>query len=78
MDRIVLDQTSVSALGRIGGFTELCDPAGRVVGYFTPAHSASLYDGVECPVSDEELRRRAGSGQGRTLPEIMADLEKRA
>jgi hypothetical protein len=78
MNRIVIDPASVAKLGALEQAAELCDDSGRVLGYFTPSHDRSLYDSVECPVSAEELSRRAQRGGGRPLADIMSDLEKRA
>jgi len=36
----------------------------------------SLYEGVEVPVSEEELDQIEREGGGRSLAEIMADLER--
>ena len=78
MNRIVIDQASVEKLGALEQLAELCDESGHVLGYFTPTQDRSLYEGVESPISGEELTRRIKDGGGRTLPEIMADLERRA
>jgi hypothetical protein len=78
MSSVVLDSKSLEQLRQAEGRVEVRDEAGQLVGYFTPHVARSLYDSVEAPVSDEELRRRAQKGGGRTLAEILADLERRA
>jgi len=55
---------------------QLCDDAGRVLGYFTPA-GPSVYQGIHSPTDVEELRRRQAAGGGRPLKEILTDLESR-
>jgi len=57
---------------------EICDESGNVLGYFSPKGDRSLYEGIEVPISEEELDRREKEGGGRTLAEILADLENRA
>jgi hypothetical protein len=76
MVRIMLDDFAASKLQDAGTNAELCDASGRVLGYFRPAVDKSDYEGVECPVSDEELRLRAREGGGRPLRDILADLER--
>jgi hypothetical protein len=75
MDRIILDQTIWSILRKATDDAELCDAAGRVVGYFTPSTDPALYAGVESPTSPDELLRRKQEGGGRPLADILRDLE---
>ena len=77
MDRIVIDQVNSIKFGHLDHAAELCDEAGHLLGYFTPARAPSLYDGVQVPVSEEELDQIEREGGGRSLAEIMADLEGR-
>ena len=51
---------------------------GELLGYFTPRIDRSLYESVEIPISEDELRRCAQKGGGRTLAEILTDLEHRS
>jgi hypothetical protein len=77
MGRVVLEVEA----GKFAGLTErvaVYDASGRTLGYFTPSASPSLYEGVEIPISDAELERISNEGGGRTLAEILADLEKRS
>jgi hypothetical protein len=53
------------------------DSTGRRLGYFTPDINPAWYQGVEPAVSEEELARRERVGGGRSLKEIMADLQRR-
>ena len=75
MQRIILDQNIWSVLRKTNDDAELCDAAGRVVGYFTPATDPALYSGVESPTSPDELLRRKQEGGGRPLADILHDLE---
>jgi hypothetical protein len=78
MTRVIVGPDVWASLAALKGPTQLCDEAGRVVGYFTPAADKSLYEKVQPQISDEELQRRRQEKGGRTLSEILADLEKRA
>jgi len=65
MTRVFLDS---AALARFNGVNEravVCDEAGRTIGYFTPAVDGSLYEGVDIPISEDELdgRERAGGAE---------------
>ena len=78
MNRIVVDQASSTKFSGLADTAELCDEAGRVLGYFTPAQSPSLYEGLQVPFSEQELDQIEQGPKGRTLPEIMADLDRQA
>ena len=57
---------------------EFCDESGHTLGYFKPLENRELYRTVEVPeLSEDEIERRLKEGKGRTLAEILADLEKR-
>lgn len=74
MSSVVLDPQTLEQLRRPGGRVEIRDPSGELVGYFTPSLAAS----VEVPFTDEELDRFEKEPGGRTLPEILANLEPHA
>ena len=78
MTRLILDQATLETLNGLKQAAELCDESGRTIGYFRPAVDRSLYDRVQSPISEEELQRRERELGGRTLAEILADLEKKA
>jgi len=78
MTKITLDPTTLAKLSGIGHQVEVCDDSGRTLGYFVPVVSPTAHGRMESPLSKEELDRRAMQRNGRTLAEIMADLEKRA
>jgi hypothetical protein len=77
MQRIVVDPSHWTVFS-LGDAAELCDDAGHVLGYFTPAVDRSVYEGVESPTSIDELLRRKQEGGGRPLVDILRDLESRA
>ena len=78
MTRVVFDQAMLAKLLNLNGRVEVCDEAGRTVGYFTPVEDRSLYAGVEVPFTEEELDRFEQEPGGRSLAEILADLGKKA
>jgi hypothetical protein len=78
MSELIVDSGTLSKLRQVNERVEIRDQAGELIGYFTPKMDRRLYDSVEVPVSEEELRRRALKGGGRTLAEILADLERHA
>ena len=76
MVRCTIDEATVAKLGSLDKRLEICDETGRLLGYFTPATDPDLYDGVDSPLSKEELIRRSHEGGGRPLADILADLKK--
>ena len=76
MTKVTVDEAVRARLGNLEEAFELCDESGRTLGYFTPAVDRSLYESLKPPVTEEELQRREQQGGGRTLSEILADLEK--
>lgn len=78
MTRIVLNESLLALLPKSTGLVEICDEQGQIRGVFQslqPDERISL----EPVISDEELERRAQQPlHGRTLSEIMADLESRS
>jgi hypothetical protein len=57
---------------------EVCDEKGLTLGYVQPVPSRdrSLYEGVEIPVSEEELQRAEQETESYTTAEVLAYLEK--
>lgn len=78
MTRLVVDENIHKKLLALTQPVELCDREGRVLARVTPVLDPALYDGLECPVSREELDRRrknADNPANRTLAELLAELE---
>jgi hypothetical protein len=78
MSEPIFDSATLDRLRQIHKRVEIRDETGELIGYFMPRVDHALYESVEVPVSEGELRRRAQKGGGRTLAEILADLERRA
>jgi len=78
----IFDSTTLNKLRQIHERMEIRDEAGQLVGYFTPPDDrsleASLYREVEVPFTDEDLDRFESEPGGRTLDEILKDLEERS
>jgi hypothetical protein len=76
MVKVTVDDIMRAKLHNFDSRLELCDESGRVLGYFTPAVDQALYEGVQSPSSEQELRRRSQQGGGRSLAEILEHLQK--
>ena len=58
MNQIVIDQINAAKLQNIGDqCAEIRDESGRLLGYFSPVVDRSIYEGVESPISSEEMDR---------------------
>ncbi|MGH7199588.1 MAG: hypothetical protein ACREJB_03225 [Planctomycetaceae bacterium] len=75
MTKIVIDAALPEKLHQIQERVQLCTEDGRIVGVFLPVVDKSLYERIEPPISEEELDRREKQGGGRSLQEILRDLE---
>ncbi len=79
MNRVIVDPTTLNQLRSARQILELCDDSGQVVGHFVPIVDRSAYEGLEPQISEEELDRRMRTETGgRSLADILADLEKKA
>lgn len=73
MNRLIVDPATREKLAAARQKLELCDDSGHVFGHFIP-----LENNKEPRISAKEIERRLGCGGGRSLAEILADLEKKA
>ena len=78
MPEFTLDPTTSDQLRQFKEPVELRDPGGFHLGTFLPVDDKRLYREIEIPFTTEELKRFASEPGGRTLAEIMADLEKQS
>ena len=78
MIKLTVDDAMRAKLANSHEPLELCDESGLVLGFFHPVTDESLYENYEPPISEEEAARLSRQRGGRTLTEIMADLEKRS
>ena len=79
MTKLVVDSEFWGKLNNPQCPVELCDPAGRTLGYLYPAPASANHGSVKVtsPFSDEELLRREQEPGGRSLEEILWDLANR-
>jgi len=75
MTQVIVDEHLARQLQAGRSEVELCSPDGAVLGRFRSEEVRKLYAEANCPVSNEELERRRQEEVGRTLDEIVADLE---
>jgi hypothetical protein len=78
MTTVILDDTLRQKLHGLEAEVELRDETGKIVGHFLPAekYQSLLYAWARNRLSDEELKRRREEPGGRSLAEILADLER--
>jgi hypothetical protein len=76
MTRVTLDQATLEKLRHFRERMEICDESGRSLGYIMPAEDRSLYESVEVPVSEEQLRKAEQEPGGYTTAEVLAHLRR--
>jgi hypothetical protein len=78
MIRIQLDQTWRERLLGLDKTIEFCDETGKVLGQFVPSEDVRLQSARQrlLAITDEELDRIRDEESGRSLDEILRDLEK--
>jgi hypothetical protein len=77
MRRITLDQSLRAKISDLEEQAEICDENGSIVGYYVPAnwHGEMLYAWARDQFTDDELQSARQQKGGRSLVEILADLE---
>jgi hypothetical protein len=75
MTRIVLDAALAARLKSTHDAIELADPDGAILGHFTPTHAIQKLT-AKVPFTEEEIKQAKEKRGGRSLAEILADLEK--
>ncbi len=78
MSVLVLDQSTIEKLKAVVVGVQIRGEQGNLIGYFHPVGSPEAVDQYECPVSEDELLRRARDGGGRPLRNILSDLRNRS
>ena len=78
MTRLVLDAATTEKLRAAQERVQVCDAKGNVLGYFLPSSDRGLYKILDCPFTEEEIERARNEPGGRSLGEILSDLQKRA
>jgi hypothetical protein len=77
MTRVVLDKKTLAKLSKPARKVEIYDEEGNLVGIFAPIMDQGTNGSIEVPFTNEELDRFEKEQGGRTLAEILADLERR-
>ena len=79
MVRYTLDPDTCRRLDDATQIVELCDDAGRVIGFFLPgvASRGQLPAGLKVPLTVGEIERRRTHRSGRALAEIVRSVESR-
>jgi hypothetical protein len=77
MTRVVVDEILRNKLHNLLEPIELCDESGQVIGRVLPVPSPTEYEGLESPLSKEELqRRKQNKGKTFSTAELLARLEQ--
>jgi hypothetical protein len=77
MSIVVTDPALVQQLREAAGSIEVHDSSGNLLGTFAPPYG-NLPPGVRSPFTAAEIERRRQEPDGRSLAEILGDLEKRS
>jgi len=81
MTRVVVeDERLIAALSATPQRAELCDPSGRVLGYYVPTSAGNVfYRGVKSPLSPEERERllKEEGPTARPLSEFFDKLQNK-
>ena len=80
MVKLMIDESLPGRLTGLGECAELCDGAGKTVGFFTPSHPQHKPP-LQPRVSDEELDRRAAAARANpestfTTEQVKAHLRR--
>ena len=76
MNTIVLDQQMLKRFSGVDGEAEIRDESGKLCGRYYPTTEPTRR--YIPPMTKEELDRAAAEPGGRSLAEILADLEARS
>jgi hypothetical protein len=76
---VILDPSAIAKLHQLAERVKVCDPSGRVLGYFTPLTERSLIEGAEILAISEtalaQAEKEIASGKTHTTAEVLAYLE---
>ena len=80
MTKLVVDAAMQAKLNNLNGLLEVCDEAGRTLGYFHPLLKPGSSGGhkIQSPFTEEKLERRRQQRTGRPLPEILEEFKMTA
>ena len=75
MTKVILDEATEARFTGLAGHIAVCDHEGRTLGIFIPVADRSLYEGVEIPFTEEELKKAEEDTESYTTAEVLAHLE---
>lgn len=77
MSITITDTNLLAQLTGASGYIELREPGGRVIGTFFQEGYGKPPPGMKSPISDEEFEEARKQTGGRSLAEILRDLEQK-
>jgi hypothetical protein len=75
MTRVILDPATSAKLDRLAERVEVCDATGRTLGFFIPVVDRTLYEDLDVPISEDELKRREQESERYSTQEVIAHLQ---
>jgi hypothetical protein len=78
MSKVFLDSATSGAFRQFTEPVELIDESGLPIGTFIPVEKKPLNQTLEIPFATGELQRFKSEAGGRSLGEILADLENQS
>jgi hypothetical protein len=75
MQKLVVPETVIRQLEKLGQEVQICDSSGRTIGLFLPEVDLSAFEVVGEDLSAEELRQIANSTEWHTTAEVLRRLE---
>jgi hypothetical protein len=75
MGKVIVDSAVELKFRNAAQTVEICSSSGQLLGHFVPAGSSSHSSGVEPKITEEEMARREQAGGGRSLTDILTNLE---
>jgi hypothetical protein len=76
MNELVMPETIASQLQGLPHPVNLCDAAGKTLGWFVPLVDRSLYEIVGPEPTNDELDRIENSSEWYSIDEVLRHLEK--
>ena len=78
MTKVIADESMRAKLKDFTGPVAVCDDSGQTLGHFLPEdlYRHLIYEWANAQITDEELQKRLQESGGRSLAEILADLQK--
>ncbi|MBI1914662.1 MAG: hypothetical protein HYS12_07980 [Planctomycetes bacterium] len=75
MTKVILDEATEARFTGLAGRVAVCDHEERTLGIFIPVADHSLYEGVEIPFTEDDLKKAEEETESYTTAEVLAYLE---